>query len=123
MRVRLNISKPLLWFMKIRSYEGGEITISSTYERLPNFCYLCGKLGHLSRDCDPDMNTASLTLATRLGGRLVRVVKVLGNEVLLENKPVVEAKLICYFSSATTSSPPIHLSFFTFSSPPSHPLF
>ncbi|KAK4415799.1 hypothetical protein Salat_2687300 [Sesamum alatum] len=37
---------------KIRSSEGWELTVSFTYKRLPNFCYLCGKLGHLFKDCE-----------------------------------------------------------------------
>ncbi|KAK4416893.1 hypothetical protein Salat_2514800 [Sesamum alatum] len=34
------------------SLPGGEtITVSFTYEKLPTFCYGCGVLGHIMRDC------------------------------------------------------------------------
>ncbi|KAK4438077.1 hypothetical protein Salat_0141800 [Sesamum alatum] len=38
--------------LKIRTALGDEQLISFTYERLPNFCYLCGCLGHLSKFCE-----------------------------------------------------------------------
>ncbi|KAL0356380.1 UNVERIFIED_CONTAM: Retrovirus-related Pol polyprotein from transposon TNT 1-94 [Sesamum radiatum] len=36
--------------MRLRSAEGS-LMVSFTYERLPNFCYKCGVLGHILRDC------------------------------------------------------------------------
>ncbi|KAK4387741.1 hypothetical protein Sango_2380700 [Sesamum angolense] len=30
---------------------GRELTAALTYERLPNFCYICGILGHIMQDC------------------------------------------------------------------------
>ncbi|KAL0403884.1 UNVERIFIED_CONTAM: hypothetical protein Sradi_2029200 [Sesamum radiatum] len=66
MRVALDITKPLSRALKIRTVLGDEQLISFTYEHLPNFCYLCGCLGHLSRQCelqlqpdfkDPGLNT------------------------------------------------------------------
>ncbi|KAL0407264.1 UNVERIFIED_CONTAM: hypothetical protein Slati_4040300 [Sesamum latifolium] len=51
-RVALDITKSLRRALKIRTILGDEQLISFTYERLPNFCYHCGCLGHLSRQCD-----------------------------------------------------------------------
>lgn len=51
-RVRLNITKPLKRVLKIRGSDGEEIVVSFSYERLPNFCYLCGKMGHILRECE-----------------------------------------------------------------------
>ncbi|KAL0402253.1 UNVERIFIED_CONTAM: hypothetical protein Slati_4255200 [Sesamum latifolium] len=38
-------------FMKIRLDDNETLTVSFTYERLPNFFYLCGRLRHLSKFC------------------------------------------------------------------------
>ncbi|KAL0446259.1 UNVERIFIED_CONTAM: hypothetical protein Slati_1753800 [Sesamum latifolium] len=51
-RVALDVTKPLKRALKLRTIFGDEHLISFTYDRLPNFCYLCGCLGHLSRQCD-----------------------------------------------------------------------
>ncbi|KAL0359793.1 UNVERIFIED_CONTAM: hypothetical protein Sangu_0828700 [Sesamum angustifolium] len=51
-RVAIDTSKPLKRVLKLRTVLGDEQLVTFTYERLPNFCYLCGRLGHLSRVCD-----------------------------------------------------------------------
>ncbi|KAK4414050.1 hypothetical protein Salat_2817800 [Sesamum alatum] len=51
-RVGLNISNSLRRFMKIWSPDGDDYIIHFTYARLLNFCYLCGLIGHISKDCD-----------------------------------------------------------------------
>ncbi|KAL0413620.1 UNVERIFIED_CONTAM: hypothetical protein Sradi_1563700 [Sesamum radiatum] len=65
--VSLNILQPLPRVLKLRTILGDEHLVSFTFERLLNFCYICGQLGHLSRLCetrfaegfiDPGPNTA-----------------------------------------------------------------
>ncbi|KAK4434325.1 hypothetical protein Salat_0595300 [Sesamum alatum] len=51
-RVAIDITKPLRRALKIRTVLGDEQLVTFTYERLPNFCYLCGRLGHISRSCE-----------------------------------------------------------------------
>ncbi|KAL0434897.1 UNVERIFIED_CONTAM: hypothetical protein Sradi_0197600 [Sesamum radiatum] len=51
-RVMMDITKPLKRALKIRTVLGDELLVSFTYERLPNFCYFCGCLGHISRQCE-----------------------------------------------------------------------
>ncbi|CAN1786023.1 hypothetical protein LINPERHAP1_LOCUS17090 [Linum perenne] len=51
-RVRLDIRKPLKREKKIRVEGGESFTCAFRYERLPNFCYICGKLGHIDRYCE-----------------------------------------------------------------------
>ncbi|KAL0463455.1 UNVERIFIED_CONTAM: putative mitochondrial protein [Sesamum latifolium] len=52
LRVALDVSKPLLRALKIRTVLGDEHLVAFTYERLPNFYYLCGRLGHISKWCE-----------------------------------------------------------------------
>ncbi|KAL0416806.1 UNVERIFIED_CONTAM: hypothetical protein Slati_3512500 [Sesamum latifolium] len=51
-RVAVNITKPLKRAMKIQTVLGDEQLLRFTYERLPNFCYFCGHLGHTTRSCE-----------------------------------------------------------------------
>ncbi|KAL0409698.1 UNVERIFIED_CONTAM: hypothetical protein Sradi_1904200 [Sesamum radiatum] len=51
-RVALNVDKPLQRVLKLRTTLGDEKLLSFTYERLPNYCYLCGHLGHICKQCD-----------------------------------------------------------------------
>lgn len=51
-RVRMDITRPLKRRMKIKR-EGGEWSwINFKYERLGTFCFVCGTLGHMERDCN-----------------------------------------------------------------------
>ncbi|KAK4426379.1 hypothetical protein Salat_1406500 [Sesamum alatum] len=38
--------------LKLRTTLGPESAITFTYERLPNFCYWCGHLGHTMKSCE-----------------------------------------------------------------------
>ncbi|KAL0443829.1 UNVERIFIED_CONTAM: hypothetical protein Slati_2105600 [Sesamum latifolium] len=51
-RVAIDIRNPLKRALKIRTILGDDHLVTFTYERLPNFCYLCGCMGHLSRQCE-----------------------------------------------------------------------
>ncbi|KAL0370752.1 UNVERIFIED_CONTAM: hypothetical protein Sangu_0393300 [Sesamum angustifolium] len=51
-RASVDITKPLKRALKIRTVLGDEQLVTFTYERLPNFCYLCGVMGHLSCQCE-----------------------------------------------------------------------
>ncbi|KAK4428531.1 hypothetical protein Salat_1152800 [Sesamum alatum] len=50
-QVKINVNKPLLIVMKLKFESGDSLIVSFTYERLPNFCYQWGMLGHLSKFC------------------------------------------------------------------------
>lgn len=50
-RVRIDITKLLHRMIHITGPDGQGIRVRLAYERLPNFCYLCGTFGHLVRDC------------------------------------------------------------------------
>ena len=51
-RVALDISKPLPQFCKLQS-EGEHVGwVLLKFERLPNFCYWCGRVIHNERECE-----------------------------------------------------------------------
>lgn len=50
-QVAININKPLLRVLNIEGPNNRSIQLTLGYERLPNFCYYCGLLGHLVKDC------------------------------------------------------------------------
>ncbi|KAK1550870.1 hypothetical protein Q3G72_026149 [Acer saccharum] len=51
-RVAIEIDKPIRRFLRVDVLRDGEETIMPIqYERLPNFCFSCGFLGHMIRDC------------------------------------------------------------------------
>ncbi|KAK4414997.1 hypothetical protein Salat_2606800 [Sesamum alatum] len=47
--VAINVNRPLPHALPIVSTLGDELLVHVTYERLPNFCYLSGKLGHIAK--------------------------------------------------------------------------
>nr|XP_023873164.1 uncharacterized protein LOC111985746 [Quercus suber] len=51
-RINIDISKPLLRCSKLRS-KGKQVGwVGLKYERLPNFCYWCGRVTYRERDCE-----------------------------------------------------------------------
>ncbi|KAL0421029.1 UNVERIFIED_CONTAM: hypothetical protein Slati_3125800 [Sesamum latifolium] len=51
-RVGLIANQPFKRALKLRSTSGEELLVRFTYERLPNFCYLCELLGHIDKYCE-----------------------------------------------------------------------
>ena len=51
-KVMLDISRPLRRILRFRNYKGTISSLEIKYERVPTFCYVCGLLGHIERDCD-----------------------------------------------------------------------
>ncbi|CAJ2652060.1 unnamed protein product [Trifolium pratense] len=51
MRVSVDLKKPLKRGTKL-NFQGKEIWVDYKYERLPNFCFACGRIGHQMRDCE-----------------------------------------------------------------------
>ncbi|KAL2931886.1 hypothetical protein RDABS01_037296 [Bienertia sinuspersici] len=51
-RVLVDVEKPLKDTVKLKIRGGDSIKIMVKYERLPLFCFICGKLGHGDRECD-----------------------------------------------------------------------
>lgn len=50
-RVGLQLDKPLRRRGKVANADGEKFWVSFKYERLPIFCFLCGRLGHDDKHC------------------------------------------------------------------------
>jgi hypothetical protein len=52
-RVLIHIARPLQrWITLMDSHTNEEVTVNVLYERLPNFCLVCGVIGHREDGCD-----------------------------------------------------------------------
>ncbi|XVF04562.1 hypothetical protein REPUB_Repub05bG0094300 [Reevesia pubescens] len=51
MKVLFKVDEPLKGGFNLKRGNRSTIGISFRYEYLPNFCYHCGRLGHLAKDC------------------------------------------------------------------------
>ena len=51
-RFKVHISKPLCRGRRVALDDKDEVWVSSKYEKLPNFCYRCGKVSHMDKECE-----------------------------------------------------------------------
>ncbi|KAJ9189518.1 hypothetical protein P3X46_000801 [Hevea brasiliensis] len=51
-RVKIDVRKPLKRWKKLQKPDGSQMVFHFKYERLPIFCFLCGRLGHNDRYCE-----------------------------------------------------------------------
>ena len=51
-KVSINVSNPLKRGKVLSVARQDKVLATFRYERLPDFCYVCGRLDHLKTDCD-----------------------------------------------------------------------
>nr|KJB61256.1 hypothetical protein B456_009G348300 [Gossypium raimondii] len=59
-KVKINVLKPLRRVVKVLDREGTEVIGVIKYERLPDFCYGCGIIGHSSKICRHNKEASKL---------------------------------------------------------------
>uniref|UniRef100_A0A2N9GLU6 CCHC-type domain-containing protein n=1 Tax=Fagus sylvatica TaxID=28930 RepID=A0A2N9GLU6_FAGSY len=50
-KVEIKLSAPLLKGFWLERTQLSDLWVQLKYERLPDFCYLCGRLGHMKKEC------------------------------------------------------------------------
>uniref|UniRef100_A0A803NVA0 CCHC-type domain-containing protein n=1 Tax=Cannabis sativa TaxID=3483 RepID=A0A803NVA0_CANSA len=50
-RVRVNVDKPIKRRMKVSNDDSSWYWVNFKYEKLPTFCFICGKIGHAEKFC------------------------------------------------------------------------
>ncbi|GLT95181.1 hypothetical protein SLE2022_128770 [Rubroshorea leprosula] len=63
-RVGIDARRPLRLGMKL-TLKGRPLWVSFRYEWLPNFCYCCGMLDHVERDCEVGLELESMGMVER----------------------------------------------------------
>lgn len=81
-KVRIDIRKPLRRGVTVEMEEGEERWCPLKYEFLPDFCYICGRIGHIDKACSKklvpgekmpfDRELRYITPKKRMGGELWR---------------------------------------------------
>ncbi|XP_073030797.1 uncharacterized protein At4g02000-like [Primulina eburnea] len=66
-RVTFDVREPLKRFKKIRKQGGDWVIVNFKYERLTQFCFICGLLGHMDRFCDKLFNTPEADIKKEWG--------------------------------------------------------
>lgn len=51
LRISVDITKPLQKTLEVETDEDGNILIPILYEKLPDFCFCCGLIGHQYKKC------------------------------------------------------------------------
>lgn len=65
-RVLIDIRKPFCTGFRNKKEKGGSTWVSLKYEKLPDLCFACGRVGHYSRNCDQFTEAQIVPESTKL---------------------------------------------------------
>lgn len=51
-KIKVNVDSPLVRLVRVKTDLGADLYLRIAYEKLQNFCYLCGLLNHTERVCE-----------------------------------------------------------------------
>ncbi|XP_050211399.1 uncharacterized protein LOC126661587 [Mercurialis annua] len=51
-RIQVNVTSPLKRGVMVRNKNGDKVWVYFRFERMPNYCYWCGHIGHVHDDCE-----------------------------------------------------------------------
>ncbi|KAJ4841872.1 hypothetical protein Tsubulata_047003 [Turnera subulata] len=51
-RILMHVEKPIRKSVMMRTGSGGKVEVTFRYEGLSKFCYMCGKMDHLMKECE-----------------------------------------------------------------------
>lgn len=92
--VAIDVRFPLKCKMKIRKQGGEWVWLSFKYERLPPFCFVCGRLGHTEKFCEADFanhgSAVERKYGTWLRAPLRRSQQAIGERWLRDSHPARE---------------------------------
>ncbi|MBA0788061.1 hypothetical protein Gotri_027751, partial [Gossypium trilobum] len=111
LRIQLNVQKPLRRGIFVSTGKGNKCWIPFKYEKLPTFCFGCGKLRHGLQDC------TSITPAEKIRIRedppyslaLKAELNLIGKESLKFNALSKKLQVQCSYTGDSTKSPKAHL--------------
>ncbi|CAN0888885.1 hypothetical protein LINGRAHAP2_LOCUS15962 [Linum grandiflorum] len=95
-RVLLDVTVPLPIDKKVRQPGGNWLRGKYRYEKLPTFCFLCGRIGHIERHCAIFYGAADPTILVRKWDASLRAEY---------RKPVVNGGAQWLVQSDTTNNP------------------
>lgn len=64
-RVEIDVTKPLERCSNVELFEGEEVTVLLKYERLPDYCFDCGLLGHTDKECPSEDPNREFSFKTK----------------------------------------------------------
>ncbi|KAH1107836.1 hypothetical protein J1N35_011604 [Gossypium stocksii] len=80
LKIKIDVSKPLRRIVKVVSLEGTETIGLIRYERLPDFCYRCGIIGHTMKKCQNKREGEEVIESNFQYGSWMRAINITSNQ-------------------------------------------
>ncbi|CAN0906414.1 hypothetical protein LINGRAHAP2_LOCUS24234 [Linum grandiflorum] len=88
-RVEMDVTIPLKIDQKVKQPGGEWLSDKFCYEKLPTFCYVCGRIGHIERHCAITYRTKAEDIDASLRAGVRRPTPLGGEQWLINSRPVM----------------------------------